>query len=152
MEFENEEAQLLIQRVLGQLLFYPPNVAGWPGGKNWIDSSSLMFRLNIPYVLANAGDFYINAKDDDDNMMGMRAESDIKANGVQTTVNWDPVIKAFQDVPRENLLKGISNVLLQTQSKVTITVLERHIDKQSKENYIKATIVKLMSTPEYQLC
>ena len=62
MEFENEEAQLLIQRVLGQLLFYPPNVAGWPGGKNWIDSSSLMFRLNIPYVLANVGDFMLTQK------------------------------------------------------------------------------------------
>jgi uncharacterized protein (DUF1800 family) len=152
IEFENEEAQLLIQRVLGQLLFYPPNVAGWPGGKNWIDSSSLMFRLNIPYALTNAGDFYVNPKNDDDNMMGMQSENDIKANQVQTTVNWDPVIKAFQDVPRENLLKNISNVLLQTQSKVSSAVLETHVDKQSRENYIKATIVKLMSTPEYQLC
>ena len=40
MKLENEEALMLLQRVLGQLLFYPPNVAGWPGGKAWIDSSS----------------------------------------------------------------------------------------------------------------
>ena len=51
MEIDNAEAQLLFQKVLGQMLFYPPNVAGWPGGKNWIDSSSLMFRLRLPQFL-----------------------------------------------------------------------------------------------------
>jgi uncharacterized protein (DUF1800 family) len=48
MQADNEESLLLIQRILGQLLFYPPNVAGWPGGKAWIDSSSLMMRMRIP--------------------------------------------------------------------------------------------------------
>ena len=42
MKLENDEVAIIIQRLLGQILFYPPNVAGWPGGKNWIDSSSLM--------------------------------------------------------------------------------------------------------------
>ena len=45
---ENKQVQLLLQRLLGQILFYPPNVAGWPGGYNWIDSSSLMLRMQIP--------------------------------------------------------------------------------------------------------
>src|SRR5690606_16425929 len=48
MEVQNEEAFLLLQRLLGQVLFYPPNVAGWPGGKTWIDSSSLMMRMRLP--------------------------------------------------------------------------------------------------------
>ncbi|HMK02770.1 MAG TPA: DUF1800 domain-containing protein, partial [Ferruginibacter sp.] len=48
MQMENDQAQLLFQRTLGQVLFYPPNVAGWPGGKTWIDSSSLMLRMRIP--------------------------------------------------------------------------------------------------------
>ncbi len=30
-EIEHPEAQILIQRLLGQVLFNPPNVAGWPG-------------------------------------------------------------------------------------------------------------------------
>ena len=42
MELDKPEVQLLFERALGQILFYPPNVAGWPGGKNWIDSSTLM--------------------------------------------------------------------------------------------------------------
>lgn len=31
-------------RALGQNLFYPPNVKGWPGGSNWINSSTLLAR------------------------------------------------------------------------------------------------------------
>ena len=48
MTLENENALLILQRVLGQMLFYPPNVAGWAGGKTWIDSSTLMMRMRIP--------------------------------------------------------------------------------------------------------
>ncbi len=71
MKLENEQVQLLIQRLLGQILFYPPNVAGWPGGKNWIDSSSLMFRLRIPQLIYDNDEVTLSSKDDDDQMMGM---------------------------------------------------------------------------------
>src|SRR6202023_305487 len=32
---------------MGQVLFYPPNVAGWPAGTSWINSSTLLTRLNF---------------------------------------------------------------------------------------------------------
>src|SRR5438270_994861 len=32
---------------MGQVLFYPPNVAGWPGGSSWINSSTLLTRINL---------------------------------------------------------------------------------------------------------
>ena len=32
---------------MGQVLFYPPNVAGWPGGTAWINSSTLLARVNF---------------------------------------------------------------------------------------------------------
>src|SRR5437868_373168 len=32
---------------MGQVLFYPPNVAGWPGGSSWINSSTLLNRINL---------------------------------------------------------------------------------------------------------
>ena len=34
-------------RRLGQDLFDPPNVKGWPGGKAWIDSASLLARREV---------------------------------------------------------------------------------------------------------
>ena len=32
---------------MGQTLFYPPNVAGWPGGANWLTSGTMIARQNF---------------------------------------------------------------------------------------------------------
>lgn len=40
------------QRELGQQLFRPPNVAGWPGAKIWINTNTLLNRYNIAGVFA----------------------------------------------------------------------------------------------------
>ena len=37
---------------MGQVLFYPPNVAGWPAGSSWINSSTLLSRVNFATALA----------------------------------------------------------------------------------------------------
>lgn len=63
MQFEQEEAMLVFQRVMGQVLFYPPNVAGWPGGRSWIDSSSLMFRMRVPQIILYSQEFNIRPKE-----------------------------------------------------------------------------------------
>jgi uncharacterized protein (DUF1800 family) len=36
---------------LGQDLFYPPNVGGWPGGRNWLTTRSLIGRANYAAAL-----------------------------------------------------------------------------------------------------
>ena len=41
---------LLIQRALGQVLFMPPNVGGWPYGEEWINSTSIIYRMQLPYT------------------------------------------------------------------------------------------------------
>jgi uncharacterized protein (DUF1800 family) len=41
---------------MGMILFEPPNVAGWPGGLNWINSGTLLSRLEFAKDLA-ATDF-----------------------------------------------------------------------------------------------
>ncbi len=38
---------------LGQDLFYPPNVGGWPGGRSWLGSRSLIARVNFVAALAD---------------------------------------------------------------------------------------------------
>ena len=37
---------------MGQVLFYPPNVAGWPAGTSWINSSTLLNRINFANAAA----------------------------------------------------------------------------------------------------
>ncbi len=36
---------------LGQVLFAPPNVKGWDGGRSWISASSLLYRYNLASYL-----------------------------------------------------------------------------------------------------
>lgn len=153
MKLEKPEVQLLFQRVLGQILFYPPNVAGWPGGKNWIDSSSLMFRMQVPQILTQSQQFFIHPKTDDDVMMGMEGlDKNPKANQLTVEVDWDSVFKVFARTSKERLLQKISSLVLQTKNSINPNVLKRYTDNTSREGFIKSTIIELMSTPEYQLC
>lgn len=156
MQLENDQSQLLFQRALGQVLFYPPNVAGWAGGKNWIDSSSLMLRLRIPQIVSLNDALDIMPKADDDVQMGMMemAAKKIKATikGGTATIDWGQVNKIFEKVQREKLLENIADTVLQTRSQVSNAVLDKYVNTTSRENYIKSAIVNLMATPEYQLC
>jgi uncharacterized protein (DUF1800 family) len=157
MKLENEQVQLLLQRLLGQVLFYPPNVAGWPGGKNWIDSSSLMFRLRIPQLITDNDEVALKPKDDDDQMMGMK-DVGMKKMGkrggqiISAEVDWETYLKKFEKVPREKLLNAISGIIIQGSAPVDETILNKYVDASSRESYIKTATIQLMSTPEYQLC
>lgn len=156
LQLENDESQLLFQRALGQVLFYPPNVAGWPGGKNWIDSSSLMLRLRIPQILSANDALDIRPKTDDDVQMGQMMEAIKKmkeaVRGGTATIDWPVVNRIFESIPREKLLEKIEATVLQTKTKVSDAVLDKYINTETRENYIRSTIVNLMATPEYQLC
>jgi uncharacterized protein (DUF1800 family) len=168
MKIENEDALILLQRVLGQLLFYPPNVAGWPGGKNWIDSSSLMMRMRIPKLINDIDEMNVKPKDDDDQMMG-RMDADgkmiskpVAKGGVQNfrprgqlinaNVDWSPYIKNFESIEKENLLVSVSRILLQTNTNVSTDIIKQYADNSGRENFIKTATLQIMSTPEYQLC
>jgi hypothetical protein len=156
MKLENEQVQLLLQRLLGQILFYPPNVAGWPGGKNWIDSSSLMFRLRIPQLIVDNDEVALKPKDDDDQMMGMKdmGKGMGKKGGqvISAAVDWETYLKKFEKVPREKLLNAISGILIQGAEPVNEKILNKYIDASTRESFIKSATIQLMSTPEYQLC
>jgi uncharacterized protein (DUF1800 family) len=43
------------QQELGQVLFMPPNVAGWDWGKAWINTNTLLARYNLAGTLTGAG-------------------------------------------------------------------------------------------------
>jgi len=172
MKLENEEALMLLQRVLGQLLFYPPNVAGWPGGKNWIDSSSLMMRMRIPKLINDVDEMNVKPKDDDDTMMGMK-DNDAQGKGnkgnsgqqkaggayagmrkqqINANVDWKPYVKYYESTEREKLAETISQVLLQVKSGVGTDIIKKYSDESGRENFIKTATLQVMSTPEYQLC
>jgi len=161
MDFEQEEVQLLYQRLLGQVLFYPPNVAGWPGGKNWIDSSSLMYRLRLPRVLHDDDNFNVKPKDDDDVMMGQEIRNKeqktqnkkvgVKAGAVvNVDINWPEYIDQFNKDKKEALPVKIASVLF-LKGTIDLDLLNQYAEKDSRENYIRSMTIAMMSMPEYQM-
>ena len=51
--FKKQRQVQYLQKMMGQTLLYPVNVAGWKGDRYWIDSNSLMFRLKLPSLILN---------------------------------------------------------------------------------------------------
>lgn len=160
MSLDNDEAQMLFQKVLGQVLFYPPNVAGWPGGMSWIDSTSLMVRLQVPQVYAAKESILLTPKIDDDVAMGSKMEETVRINRNKAYVNrggaadieWNLIFTAFEKVKRPSLVNAISNSLVQSPKSVNPDIITRYSDGSSREAFIKSVVINIMSTPEYQMC
>lgn len=55
-EFPKRGAQAMLAAAggLGQILFEPPNVKGWPDGKDWITTSTLLGRYNLAAALVSS--------------------------------------------------------------------------------------------------
>lgn len=159
MQLQDEEALTFLQRVLGQILFYPPNVAGWPGGKSWIDSSTLMLRMRIPQLINDADELNVKAKDDDDQMMGrqnedvaMKPKGYAKRSAINAVIDWKSYLKYFDKTEPVQLVDTIAASLLQVKSSVSSDLIGRYASSANRDSFIKTATLQLMSTPEYQLC
>jgi uncharacterized protein (DUF1800 family) len=146
INYQNPEVLIQFQRALGQVLFRPPNVAGWPGGRNWIDSSSLMYRMKIPSIILNAGVIDFTGKagpEDEAYLAAMRKQQLNVIKRVQAQPDWD---KFLHDIPKNTTREQIAGFMLEPQLNKTITAeVNSTLD-------IKAMVIELVSTPEYQLC
>lgn len=144
--YQNPAVLIQFQRTLGQLLFRPPNVAGWPGGKNWIDSSSLMYRMKIPSTILNAGLIEFEGKADPEDEAYLAATRKQQFNvikRVQAQPDWD---KFFADIPKNTSSNDIARFMLEPP----LNKLEENEANQVTD--LKKLVVQLVSTPEYQLC
>jgi uncharacterized protein (DUF1800 family) len=143
--YQRPEVLLQFQKVLGQVLFYPPNVAGWPGGRGWIDSSSLMYRIKIPSTVLNGGviDFEGKADPEDEAFLAtMRTRQESVNTKVQAQPNWD---KFMQSIPKGMSKTSIAQFMLEPKlSSALVSAVN-----QSKDT--KAMVIELVSSPEYQL-
>jgi uncharacterized protein (DUF1800 family) len=143
--YKNPEILLQFQRTLGQLLFYPPNVAGWPGGRNWIDSSSLMFRLKIPSTVLNGGviDFAGKADPEDEAFLATtRSKQQTVNTEVQSAPDWN---KFLSSIPANTSRRDIAQLILApTLNNDMLEIVNGSTDT-------KSMVIKLVSTLEYQL-
>jgi uncharacterized protein (DUF1800 family) len=156
MKLENEDALLLVQRLLGQILFYPPNVAGWPGGRSWIDSSTLMMRMRIPMLLNDQDELNVQPKSDDDTtggkMEAMPAALRGGARPINARIEWARLTKNFESVSRERLFGAVADALLQVPLQVPAASVSDFADSSSRDSFVKTATLRVMSLPEYQMC
>ncbi|HEY2581492.1 MAG TPA: DUF1800 domain-containing protein [Mucilaginibacter sp.] len=144
--YQRPEVLLQFQRTLGQVLFYPPNVAGWPGGRNWIDSSSLMYRLKIPSILLNGGLIDFTGKTDPEDeayIASVRNHQQDTNTKVQATADWGKFLKT---IPKRASNVEIAQFMLEPKLNSAL------INYISNSTDIKTMVIELVSTPEYQLC
>ncbi|MCC7303558.1 MAG: DUF1800 domain-containing protein [Bacteroidia bacterium] len=141
--YEDDKTMLLIQHMLGQVLFYPPNVAGWPGGKHWIDSSRLMTRMRLASLLLNSGEIEWNdEKDDAENTLPEKVKARIRRK-FGAKANWE----AFQlDFPGTNLIAHADHIIGEIQSTTA-----KEIMYSIRERDYKGQAIVLLSFPEFQL-
>lgn len=141
MEISKPQNMIVYQKLLGQTLLYPPNVAGWPSGKSWIDSSTLMLRLQLPQIWSGLRPLDLEPKSDDDVEMGMKSENRKTAGfkDANMIIHWDLVEQNFKN-------KNIAAELLQTG----YLSIDKMVSNFS-EKTIKQEIISTMSTPEYQM-
>lgn len=142
MNIQNPENLIVYQKLLGQMLLYPPNVSGWPNGKSWIDSSTLMLRLQIPQIWSGLRPLDYRPKEDDDLDMGLKNNTNSLTKNFKNpniTIDWTRVEKIFNG-------KNVEDYLIQSSKS-----LDMNSVKNFSDNSVKMNVINLMSTPEYQL-
>lgn len=153
LELAQPESQILLQKALGQVLFFPPNVAGWPGGKNWIDSSSLLLRLRIPLMLYRQNDMDIRGKDDDDQEMGRERRAENAKRRFAGDIDWPSIVQLFEKTPDSDPTPSVAQFLLSaTPPAKTIKTIAQFAQTAESDTSLQRTLIYAMSLPEYQFC
>ncbi|MEQ9299762.1 MAG: DUF1800 domain-containing protein [Cyclobacteriaceae bacterium] len=137
---------VVMQQYVGQHLLNPPNVGGWPSGRELINSSSLFFRMKLPQVILDEGvederfDF-LGSSDSDDFYHKIRGSADISK-----------FYSEFSDLPLERALMELRfYVLGQEVESVDPRRLESGWFKSEGDIFVDY-LKELLQLPEYQLC
>lgn len=146
IRFADHAESLRIQKILGQILLYPPNVAGWPEGKNWIDSSTLLYRLNLPSLLIKASNIPIRAKKEFDAQLADADVSEEDKSRVKIFSDTKAFEESFREKKQEAFKSDLTSMFIQTLNADSILLNW----KESYTSPVDAALY-LMSLPEYQL-
>lgn len=117
---------------LGQRLLEPPNVAGWEGGRAWVDASSLLQRYNLVSKLIASAD--LTAWIETSEIADPAAAVDYLARAVLCVTLSEP--------KRQELIKHLGQ----------LPPKDQWAGKRGEINArLRAVVTALVSLPEYQL-
>jgi uncharacterized protein (DUF1800 family) len=134
-----------LQKMMGQVLLYPENVSGWKGGKNWIDSNTLMFRMKLASLILNDAVINLEEKGAFEDSFNKYYNKERKRNRyIKTIKNWDFFTKNHLNL-KPNELRDL--LIISKLDRDTAVLLN-----ELRVNSNKDFCIQLMSIPEYQLC
>ena len=153
LQLMNDRPLVVFQKALGQTLFEPPNVAGWPGGRNWIDSSSLLYRLQLPSVLLRNAEFNVALKEDENDIAPQVSKLDRTfRQQVKSTVQLAPVEAMLAKTAPAQQAAKLSEFVLQAPIRPdNLALIQKAADTAPTEGRLRTMITSLLSLPEYQL-
>lgn len=132
-----------LQKAMGQILFKPPNVAGWPGGKNWIDNSTLLLRLNLPAAIFRANQLNFELAP------ALEQERRTSLRRMEVNIDLAPISAMASRQSETEQIATLSSYFLVSESPLDLSPMPSRIHPEQK---FKAQIIRLMTLPAYQLC
>jgi uncharacterized protein (DUF1800 family) len=149
VRFDDKKPVLYVQKALGQMLFFPPNVAGWPGGQNWIDSTTLLTRMQLPRVILNNENLNLRIKDNGD----ANEEQPQRKDSFSVSVNWQSFANNFNEYPDSQLVEVLASYLIQVPvSRAALLKIQTETKATARPELVQKLTTKLLSFPEYQVC
>ncbi|MAE67562.1 MAG: hypothetical protein CMJ18_25170 [Phycisphaeraceae bacterium] len=124
---------------MGQHLFDPPSVAGWPGGRSWINTSTLFVRQNLTTYLITGKLPY----EHDWKRSEMNYDPMFLLNGMERPAP-EPVV--------DHLLSSLLSVQIATDRRRQLIEFASAGDGRITADRLVGLLALITSMPEYQLC
>ena len=143
------------QAQLGQILFMPPNVAGWDWGKAWVNTNTLLTRYSL------AGNLTKGSFDEGKGGGKMRQKFRMRMKDRGGKSGADPVFDAISNVEERNDTEALVDGLITRFFSIPIPKKARQSFLEYAESKQGITFTDkelgelchlMMSTPYYQLC
>ena len=156
VEFDNKALLINAQKILGQILFLPPSVAGWAGGRNWIDSSSLLYRMSLPRLFFKNEVPMLQAKQEADDQLMDKNETDLKRHPsakemMQTYADTESFVQHFEKIDDKNLVSFLKNMYLGMAQNTLPSNTFNEFENLERKEKIKKTSLYIFSMPQFQL-
>lgn len=134
----NDRSVALALRGMGQQLFEPPSVAGWEGGRSWINTSTLFMRQNVCSYL----------------LTGKRPGKAIRLD----ELDYDPMalLEGLEDRSAKAVVDHLCDAMLghhvpQSRREPLVRFMQER-SKGVTTDSVVALLLLISATPEYQLC
>ncbi len=139
-------------RQMGQVPYYPPNVRGWVGGRNWINSATLSARRQLVETLfAPIDERSLNADEQIDLVAA-------RSNGITAFTVADESLAALAKLDAADATRRLIADFLAGPTPPEFAESVRQFlatdtgDETQRLRRVRRATVTLLQSPEYQLC